>query len=457
MLWNEFYIDVTKASEFTRCAEAREIVNSANFKEEVQKLKKSALVDYRGVMALKRKVMEAMSRRADLSELQCFNLENPTAAEYARFRAVMEKQRKPWGQWPLRLRERNIRSSDYDEDVKNYHLYAQRLVAEQVKELAEKSEGKGVKLYFDLPLGVHPDGYDTWCYRDIFMSELSTGAPPDPVFTTGQNWGFPPLHPEKIREQGYNYIREYLHHHLQYARMLRIDHVMGLHRLYWIPRGVEATRGVYVDYRADELYAVFTLESHRHQSVIVGEDLGIVPGYVRSAMARHGLHRMYILYYELADSAAHTPRPIPAKCVAGLNTHDMPPFAAFWEGEDIAESLRLGLLKNQESAAEKKNRAATKKALTKFLTRNKFLNQADAGTKAALRACLAFLSASKAPTVLVNLEDLWLETKAQNVPGVGDKFPSFRRKARYALEEFCRKREVSDILQCIGKLRRKKI
>jgi 4-alpha-glucanotransferase len=462
LLWNECYVDVTKSPEFSRRPAAQALVQSASFAAEIESLRGQLLVDYRRIMSLKRQVMEQLCLCQEswgverLAEIQRFARENPVVDDYARFRAVMEKQEKPWGSWPPRLRDGVLRAADYDEDVKNYHLYAQWLARQQVRALAEKARQKGVALYFDLPLGVHPDGYDVWRHRDIFAKDVSVGAPPDAVFTGGQNWEFPPLHPEKIRAQGYRYFIDYLRHHLRYADMLRIDHVMGLHRLFWIPRGLDAAQGVYVRYRPEELYAILALESHRHRSIIVGEDLGIVPAYIRPAMARHGLHRMYILYYELADSAARLPRRIPRRCIASLNTHDMPPFASFWEGEDIRENVRLGLLSEKEGGVEKEARRATRTALTTFLNSSGFLKKAGRGTRSALKACLAFLSASEAPTVLVNVEDLWLETRAQNVPGTGDRFPSWRRKARYGLEEFCRLREVSDILREVNKLRKRK-
>ena len=462
LLWNEFYVDINNIPELSRCPPAQEYLHSPSFTAEIAALREQSLVDYRGIMFLKRKVMEQLSRcltnsgAACVKEFRRFIQENPPVEDYARFRAVMEKQDKSWSSWPKRLRDGDLRATDYEEDVKNYHLYAQWQARQQVGELAEKARQKGVTLYFDLPVGVHPDGYDVWRNRDIFAEDVSAGAPPDPVFTTGQNWGFPPLHPEKIRAQGYRYVIDYLRHHLQYAAMLRIDHVMGLHRLYWIPRGIEAKQGVYVRYHAEELYAILAVESHRHRSIIIGEDLGIVPGYIRPGMARHGLHRMYILYYELADSAARLPRRIPRSSIAALNTHDMPPFASFWEGADINENVRLGLLNEKEGGVEKENRRTTKAALKAFLQSNSFLKKAANGTRSAFKACLAFLSASEAHAVIINVEDLWLETQAQNIPGTGDKFPSWQRKARYALEEFCRDEEVSDILREVDSLRKRK-
>jgi 4-alpha-glucanotransferase len=382
-----------------------------------------------------------------------FVKENPLAADYARFRAAMEKQRAVWRAWPARLRDGDLREGDYAEEIKQYHLYAQWLARRQVEGLAAKARQRGTALYFDLPVGVHPDGYDVWRHRGIFTGGVSAGAPPDPVFTGGQDWGFPPLHPEKVRAQGYRYVREYLGHHLRYAGMLRLDHVMGLHRLYWVPRGLPPTEGVYVRYRPEELYSIMALESHRHRSVIVGEDLGIVPGYVRPAMARHGLHRLYILGYELADSAARTPRQVPRRSVAALNTHDMHPFASFWDGADIRENRKLGLLTEGEASEEGRSREATKNALAAFLRSKGLLAKDGKGPFTALKACLAFLAGSAAHTVLVNIEDLWLETRPQNVPGTGDKFPSWRRKARYTLEEFIRRNDVRDILREIRKMR----
>jgi 4-alpha-glucanotransferase len=457
-LWNEFYVDVTRAPGFEDCAAARALIQSVEFREEITGLKAAPLVEYRRLMALKRRVMEELCRclpEGISGELERFEREHAVVGEYARFRAAMERRQASWPDWPQRLRDGVLRPGDYDEDVKRYYLYAQWLAARQVGELSAISRGKGVKLYFDLPLGVHPLGYDVWRHQDIFALEASGGAPADSVYRRGQVWGFPPLHPERVREQGYRYVIDYLDHQLRFADMLRIDHMMGLHRLFWVPRGMEATHGVYVRYRADELYAILTLESRRHRCVIVGEDLGTVPSYVRPAMARHGVHRMYILQYALVDQTSPALGHIPAGSLAALNTHDMPPFAAFWQDEDIPERLKMGLLDKKGAAAEKRSRRPIKKALMKYLRRGKFLSAGSPATVEVIRACLAYLSASLAGVVLVNLEDLWLETEPQNVPSVGEGYPSWRRRARYRLEEIFRIKEAVGMLEEVDGLRKK--
>lgn len=460
LLWNEFYINLESVPELTESYQARDLLQSSTFQSEVAKLRDLPMVDYRRLMALKRRVLEECSRHLIATgserwhEFRTFIDSNPVVADYARFRAVMEKLRSPWPSWPSGLRDGTVRESDYEENNKLYHMYAQWLAHLQIQNLAERARRRGVNLNFDLPTGTHPSGYDTWRERESFALEATAGAPPDTVFTQGQNWGFPPLHPERIREQGYRHFRSYIRHHLKNAGMLRIDHVMGLHRLFWIPRGMDAGQGVYVRYRAEEFYAVLSLESHRHRSVIVGEDLGTVPAYVRPAMSRHGLQRMYILHYELAGDSSKLNRP-GRNAVASLNTHDMPPFASFWQGLDIPEKQAMGLLGDKDARDERRARRRVKKALSTFLKSQGWLDKPDADVSAVFKACLSFLSSSPARLVLVNLEDLWRETQSQNVPGTDGSNLNWRRQARYTFEEFRHLPEVQDTLKEIDRLRKR--
>jgi 4-alpha-glucanotransferase len=282
--------------------------------------------------------------------------------------------------------------------------------------------------------------------------EASGGAPPDIVFTRGQNWGFPPLHPDKLRQQGYRYYVSCLQHHLRHAGILRIDHVMNLHRLFWIPKGMEAGQGAYVNYRPEEFYAILTLESQRNKTVIVGEDLGTVPSYVRQSMNKYGLHRMYVLQYELMSDSQKSLRKVPKDVVASMDTHDMPPFAAFWQGLDIEDRLELTFLDKATARMERKNRDALKKALVSYLRRQGWLN--DSTPEAVLEACWTLLGASTARVVLVNLEDLWLERESQNVPATGEKRNNWQKKARFALESFCNMPRVNETLQALNQLRK---
>ena len=461
LLWNEFYLDIDRVPELSECPSAQALLESSSFQKEVKTLRHSSLVDYRRQMALKRCVLEELCRclfaepSHRLDDLQHFTDVNPVVADYARFRATGKKQGISWHFWPQPLRDGVLKDINYSEENRRYHLYVQWLAHQQIENVSKKIREAGLQLYLDLPLGVHPDGYDVWREREAFTLDTSAGAPPDDVFTKGQNWGFPPLHPEGIREQGYRYVIACLRHHLQRARILRIDHVMGLHRLFYIPNGMVARQGVYVRYRAEELYAILALESRRHGAIIAGEDLGTVPPYVRPAMKKHGLHRMYVVHYELASDQRRLP-PVPSNAVASLNTHDMPPFAALWQGRDIEERGRLGLLDGTATRTEKDRLLSVKEALVIFLRERGWLHGLEGDTQAVLRACLSFLAASRAQIVLASLEDLWLETQPQNVPTTRKEYPNWQHKARYTLEQFCRLPQVVDTLLAVNELRKQR-
>jgi len=458
-LWNELYLDVAKIPEIKECPRVQAVMASSPFQKEIKDLLNSRLVDYHRQILLKRQVLEELcqclfNNTSDrLKALYHFTETNPLVEDYARFRATCEKRRVSWRSWPQPLRDGSLKEGDYDEENRRYHLYVQWLAYQQVQALSETARGKNMQLYLDLPLGIHPDGYDVWREHGSFVLDASVGAPPDVVFTKGQDWQFPPLHPEKLREQGYQYFIGYLRHHLRHADILRLDHVMSLHRLFCIPNGLETNQGVYLRYHAEELHAILSLESHRNRTIIVGEDLGTVPPEVRQDMGRHNLHRMYVVNYELASKPQAPFHPIHRNSVASLNTHDMATFASFWQGFDIEKRLELGLLDEAGAQNESKSRHAIKEALVTFLKDKGWIEGDVTDVPAILKACLAFLSASQARIVLVNLEDLWLETQPQNIPSTVEEYPNWRRKSRYSFEAFSCMPQVIDTLLMVEQLR----
>ncbi|MBW3555031.1 MAG: 4-alpha-glucanotransferase, partial [Gemmatimonadetes bacterium] len=293
LFWNELYVDPARAPGAEDLpADERWTVPAGG---------DPRWLDARRLMAGKRPALEALSRRFFAgdpeADLAAFHARNPRAEDYARFRALTERSG-TWGQWPDRLRARDVRESDYDPEVARYHLYVQWLAEAQLQAATQRAADRGVSLYLDLPVGVHPDGYDVWRERALFARGASAGAPPDPLASQGQDWGFPPFHPEAARLDGHRYFVACIRKHLRFAKVLRIDHVMQLHRMFWVPAG-DAANGVYVRYPAEELYAVLCLESRRAGAVIVGEDLGTVPAAVRTGMKRHGLYGMYVAQFEL--------------------------------------------------------------------------------------------------------------------------------------------------------------
>jgi 4-alpha-glucanotransferase len=461
LFWNELFLDMGRVPETEHCREAQQFIASHDFQAERQDLGSHALVDYRRAMAFKRKALDALARtmfeRPSARQLEFFGYveSHPNLKDYAQFRATCERRRASWWTWPQRLHEGKLKSGDYDVSAMRYHLYVQWLAEEQVRGFAKGCGSNGEGLYLDLPLGVNSDGYDVWRERPSFVLDVSAGSPPDGFFTKGQSWGFPPLHPERIRERGYTYLRQALRHHLAHACVLRIDHVMGLHRLFWVPKGFEPKDGAYVRYPAEEMYAILALESVRNKAVIVGEDLGTVPGYVRPALARHKIQRMYVMQFEVtADEKKALPGPM-EDSLAALNTHDMPPFAAFWEGLDVQDRVDLGLLDKEGAITELNNRSKLRNALVRYLCPDG-RKRRDPSIVEVMKAALEFLGRSRNRMAMVNLEDLWYEKQPQNVPGTCEERPNWKRKARYSLRQITGMPEVAEMLETLDNSRRGK-
>jgi 4-alpha-glucanotransferase len=324
---------------------------------------------------------------------------------------------------------------------------------EQLRSLALKTRQHGLTWYLDFPIGVDHNSFDVWSHREIFATGASVGCPPDPVFTKGQNWGFPPAHPDRQRESGYAYLIASIQNHLRYANALRIDHVMGLHRLFWIPQGKEAKDGVFVSTPSEEIYAILSVESHRHKAWLVGEDLGTVPPEVDQAMKRHNVRGMYVIQYEIRADQEEPLRDVPSSTIASVNTHDMPPFASFWSGLDLDDRRELGLLDEVRLESERQIRGEQKQALIRFLQKEKRLEIGVDDPQSILQAIHEWLAVSQTSILLLNIEDLWLETKPQNTPNTYLERPNWQRKLGRSFEEFSADPALIEMLQRINELR----
>jgi 4-alpha-glucanotransferase len=415
LYWNELYADPAQTPEWSASARARELTAG------VPPLG-GRLIDYRAAAAAKRGVLEALLADMSGPRLDAFERHmqaHPDLAAYADFRARCERERAGWRDW---------RDPDAPGDTAaaRYHAYAQWLCEEQLARVGEAGAGP----YLDMPLGVHPGGYDTWRFRALFAEGVSVGAPPDDFFRGGQDWGLAPLHPGRLRESGHAYPLACARVLCRHAAAARIDHVMGLHRMFWVPHGLPATEGVYVRYPFEELYAVLCIESDRHGTRLVGEDMGTVPGGVRRTMAAHGLLRTYAVQAELGHGADPFDR-VPSAAMVGMNTHDMPTFAGFWDEDGAADGRRDAL----RARLERRGHAV-------------------ADGPAALDACLLELAGSDARALLVSLEDMWWEHERQNVPGTTIEHPNWRRLARHGVDELDAVPDLAPRLRRIADARR---
>jgi 4-alpha-glucanotransferase len=444
LFWNELYVD----------PRAFDDLRGDGGGDELSECGRSAYVDYRAAAAAHRRLLQPAADRllgpdgdADAKAFAA----RPDVIEYARFRAVVDTLRTGWHEWPPRLRNGRIRDGDFDPSSFRYHAFVQWAAERQLSSIAADPEA--ADLYLDMPLGVHPDSYDTWRYRSIFASAASAGAPPDALFSGGQDWGFPPMDPDALRADGYAYLAAALRHQFRYAAVVRLDHVMSLHRLYWIPHGLPPTEGVYVRYPEDEMFALLTLESMRARGAVVGEDLGTVAASVRRRMARHAIHRMFVVQYEVRPDAKPVLPAPPALSAASLNTHDMPTFTGFWQERDIADMRDLGMLDEAGAEAARRQRARLRRALARHVhLPERAANADDPGP--VMDALLERLASGPAAIVLVGLEDLWLEPDPQNVPGTGSETrPNWRRRFRYPFPDVLRRGDVSRRLDVIAEAR----
>jgi alpha-1,4-glucan:alpha-1,4-glucan 6-glycosyltransferase/4-alpha-glucanotransferase len=438
LAWNELYVDLQALPELQTSPAAQAALASSEVQAEIERLRAMPLVDHRAEMALRRKLFaplaEAMFERGGprLAALEAFAASRPELVDYARFRAAQDKAGAPWDRWEPAAKAGVLRDADLDPGALRHHIYAQFCCHEQLTALATRASAGGLGLYLDLPVGVHGQGFDTWRHRDVFIHGLATGAPPDLLFGGGQNWAFPPPSPRGLERTRHAYTIAMIRNHLRYAKVLRIDHVMGLHRLYVIPQGAKATDGVYLSYPAAQQYAILAIESHRAGALLVGEDLGTVPPEVHESMTRKGVMGMHVVQYA-ARSEGPALEPAPAACVASINTHDMPTFAAYWDGDDIADRVDLGWIDEHAAGRDRHARGRLRANLRRhFAAQQPLAPDADAG--AALDACLLELARSDARIVLVSLEDLWGERQPHNVPGTWLERPNWRRRAAHRID-----------------------
>jgi 4-alpha-glucanotransferase len=462
---NILYIDPEAVPEFAHCVTARRLVASPEFQARLAQLRASPWVDYSGVTACKmdvfREIYETFraqgsrARRIEFSQymrihgqsIEIFGLFHALHAHFVAagilggWPAWPEAYHDPAGAAAQAFRSANPESVEF-------HCWLQWLAAEQLEAAEQSARAAGMRLglYRDLAVGPDSGGAETWAGQSLYATGATVGAPPDPLALHGQDWGIPPVHPDALRERAYEPFVQLLRANMGRRGVLRIDHVMMLFRLWWVPRGCRSADGGYVHYRLDELMAIVALESWRQRCLVVGEDLGTVPPEVRAAMTDHGLYSYRVLFFEReADGRFRRPADYPRQALAAVSTHDLPTLASFWAGTDIDLRERLGLYPESAQAdLERAARAATRDALIEALAKEGLLpghspapGPAPEGMDAALACAMqCYLARSTAAVLMLQPED-WLGMDAPvNVPGTSASYPNWARKLVVDWPEF---------------------
>lgn len=482
---NILYIDVSSVPEFALSIEAQQKVGSAEFQQRLNKVREEHWVNYSEVARLKMSVLpmlfaefkkrhlEKNSERAD--DFLAF-VENGgdsllhQAAFDALHTTLHAEDETIWG-WPaFPEKYRHFTSAGVqkfireNQDTVQLYLYLQWIADGQIREAQALAEEKGmaVGLYRDLAVGVANSGSETWADDGVLVLDASIGAPPDILGPLGQNWGLPPLNPQVLQATGYDAYIKLLRANMQHCGALRIDHVLGLLRLWWIPQGKGAAEGAYIYYPVEDMLAILALESHRHQCSVIGEDLGTVPDEIVDILADAGIHSYKVFFFETAeDGGYYSPSHYTEQSMSALCTHDMPTLRGFWHCDDLKTGRELGLYPDEKQLEKLfHNRLECKQDILNSVAWHGFLPDGvgrdaqlvpmDAHLSEALQLHLA---AGSSALLSVQLED-WLEMdQPVNIPGTVDEYPNWRRKLSLSLDEIFAREEVNRIAKYLTQVR----
>ncbi|MDQ0736292.1 4-alpha-glucanotransferase [Arthrobacter agilis] len=277
----------------------------------------------------------------------------------------------------------------------------------------------------DLAVGVHPSGADAWALQDVLASGISVGAPPDMFNQHGQDWSQPPWHPDRLAASGYAAFRDMLRNILRHAGGIRVDHILGLFRLWWIPQGAAPGAGAYVYYDHRALIGILVLEAERAGAVVVGEDLGVFEPGVQEYLGERGVFGTSILWFEQDEDGPLPPEAYREGCLTTVTVHDLPPSAGYLAGEHVVLRERLGLLSRPVAEEQAEDRAVQEKFLA-LLRQRGLLDAASPDVQQTVEALHAFIAQTPSVLLGVALADAVGERRTQNQPGTNDEYPNWR-------------------------------
>ena len=471
------YLDPEAIADFEDCQELRDLVGTGAFQARLQALRDLDHVDYAGVAALKAKVLEALYRHfrdrhlaARTPRAQAYRDFVAEGGDRLRHFAIFEALRGrfraadgalvPWQDWPADYGNPAVPlvvgfAAEHGAAV-DFHCYLQWQADLQLKALAESFGRAGMVLGLNRDLAVGParNSAEAWSWQDVIASGVSAGAPPDDFSPQGQVWNLPVFEPHQLREAAYRPMIELLRRNMSHAGALRIDHVMALARLFWIPDGAEGAAGGYVTYPLHDLLGILALESRRQSCLVVGEDLGAVPPGLREELAKAGILATRVVLFERDGEGRFTaPKDYPRQAVVTPSTHDLPTLHGFWLGRDLDWRRRLGRLDRADYEAAAAARSSSRAQLLEWLAAQgsdlvldldpaaESLEVPEGLVEAVHRA----LAGTPAMLIQVQLDDLVGEEEAVNLPGTWRDYPNWRRKLGTTLEELAGDRRLEEL------------
>lgn len=464
---NPIYLDIESVTEFKNSRSAKCLLQSDLVQRKIRELREAEFVRYHEVDRLKRVFLKVLYRefrrgRARNSEREHLfreycRREGDLLDKYALYRALDEdlhrrdRNRWTWRDWPAEYQSPESdaaqRFARDNAGSLEFHKYVQFLIDEQLSAAQgyARKIGMPVGLYHDLAVATDSCGSDLWAHRKFYVNGCRVGAPPDDFSPKGQDWSFPPPNSQAHRDNGYRLYRESIRKIVEHGGALRIDHVMRLFRLFWIPQGMEAWQGTYVRDHATDLMRILALESVRSKNVIVGEDLGTVTDEIREMLGSFSILSYRVFYFEKDSQNCYFKHSFeyPKRALVSSSTHDLPTLAGFWQFRDIEARRAAGLADESGYRNQIEDRKGEKQRMLDMLhsenllpleyPRNAELVPDLDGTLH--NAVIGFLAQVPSMILLLNQEDFTKETQQQNLPGSTAQYPNWQRKMRAKIED----------------------
>lgn len=428
---NPLYIDVEAVPEFDR----RRVAGRT---AEIERLRASELVDYLGVARLKLAALEVAyrrfctrGRRERRAAFEAYRRDRGAALErFVAFETLRNRHPGAWGEWPEQWRGpdqaalQSLREAAPDDlGFREFLQWTAESQLQQCSEIARR-RGLSIGLYLDTAVGVDPGGADAWMTQDAILQGLSIGAPPDQFNPAGQDWGITAYNPHGLVAGNFEPFRQMLRSAMRYAGAIRLDHVLGLMRLFVIPRGLSAAEGVYLRSQFAAMLDVVCEESRRWNCIVIGEDLGTVPENFRATLAEWGLWSYLVMMFEREhDGSFRRPEHYPERAIATFNTHDLATFAGWTTGHDLRTKRAIGVDPGETDEEREASRARLRAALA-----------GDPGSFD-FEAIVSFLAATPTRLVSVALDDVLGMVDQINIPGTVDQHPNWRRRLPIPVEE----------------------
>lgn len=453
---NPVYLDVEAIPDFAECPDARLAVEEMT--RAIETARRPAFVDYPAVVKLKQSALEIL--------FECFHRNHGTLGkeEDERKRDFMRFQEeggdplhrfsifealsehfggKAWQDWPKSYRQPESKAvAKFAKENKKRLLFFQYIQWQADRQLAHAQEralesGVSIGLYRDLAIGAAPDGAEAWSAQDVVVQDASVGAPPDPFNMLGQDWGTPPMHPHRMSQKAYEPFIAIVQANMRHAGALRIDHVMGLMHLFWIPGGELPASGAYLKYPFEDMLAIVALESRRNRCLVIGEDLGTVPEGFRERMAAANVLSYKVLYFEKDGDRFKTPGEYPELALSCISTHDLATLSGFWSDADIELKHRLKLYPSPEAEqGERHGRGHDRWLLLCALAAQGLLpegvNVDDPNgtpmTPQLAAAIHGYVANASSCLLMVQIDDMMEAMDQVNLPGTVDERPNWRRR-----------------------------